>query len=806
MRILEDIRLLVGKTASETGCPEAAVMVAGLMILLRRYSGADRLNIQVSVSGGRRGKRSRVEARCDPGLPAIDLVRTVSDQMPDYDGRRATDHPFLEVTFRGYGKEESADGGNIPPAAGGGGPTDGTISVFRVLTRGSDFSLECGLEDTILENEATARWFCESYGRILEDLCRHPRKLINELNAVSDTMREQILAYGRDRTDYPRNDTVHGLFESILADHGSEVALVCGERSLTYNALNRRAERVREVLAESGIGRGDRVGVCMRRSIELIVSFLGILKAGAVYVPMDVSDAPERLNEIAEDAQASLVLAGPDESEWFSGLKTVDPTALEADKVEISQPGADREAPQVAATSPAYLMYTSGSTGKPKGCLIPHRGIIRLVRANRYASFGRGEVFLFLASPAFDAATFEIWGALLNGLTLVILADEHPGISEIEEVIERGGVTTCWFTAGLFHVLIEEGLQVFRNLHQVLAGGDVLSPGHVRRLRREYPDLRVINGYGPTENTTFSCCCQINEIERIGERIPVGKSISNSEAYVLNERLEPVPIGAKGEIYLGGDGLTPGYWGRPELNAERFVNHPFEDAEDARLYRTGDFGRLLPSGNIDFLGRTDHQIKVRGYRVELGEIEKQVEALDCVRACIVTSEETTASGARIRAYVSAAGDTEDSDRWRKALARRLPGYMIPDEWIVLERFPLNKQGKIDRAELARYAREARAGQGSAPATDTEKAVAAIWGEVLETESISRESDFLRIGGESISAIRVAGMIADRVGINVTLEEILERSVLQDQASMIDDHRDDAARGSYPRIRPRIRSR
>ncbi len=395
-------------------------------------------------------------------------------------------------------------------------------------------------------------------------------------------------------------------------------------------------------------------------------------------------------------------------------------------------------------------MYTSGSTGEPKGVNVVHRGVVRLVKGPNYASFETDDVFLQLAPAGFDASTLEIWGCLLNGGRLVVMKPGQPTLRELGEAIRSAGVTTLWLTASLFHLMVEEELESLAVVRQLLAGGDVLSPTHVRMVLKKCPGVTVINGYGPTENTTFTCCHPMKSVGIFGEgAVPIGQPISNTSVYLLDGAGQPVPAGVIGELYAGGDGLARGYWDRPALTADRFVPDPFSG--NGYLYRTGDLARRRDDGVIEFLGRRDHQVKIRGYRVELGEIEAALRSLDGVRDAVVVARDNGPEQEKsLVAYV--VGNTEpdgSTAEIRSFLEARLPAYMVPTMIRSLESLPLTATGKVDRNLLARQPISAAPPTPgvAAPLSDIAAALGDIWASAASTSPGSaRATTFSSWGG------------------------------------------------------------
>jgi amino acid adenylation domain-containing protein len=372
--------------------------------------------------------------------------------------------------------------------------------------------------------------------------------------------------------------------------------------------------------------------------LEMVVGLLGILKAGGAYVPLDASYPKERLAFMVEDTEVPVLLT---QEHLLANLPESEAQVLCLDTGWEVIAGESEENPASGASAEnlAYVMYTSGSTGRPKGTSIMHRSIVRLVRETNYVDLGAEEVFLQFAPISFDASTLEIWGALLNGGRLVVYPGQEASLQELGEVVQREQVTTLWLTAGLFHQMVEDHLEGLRPVRQLLAGGDVVSPAHVKEALEKLAGCRVINGYGPTENTTFTCCYPMREVSQVGTTVSIGRPIANTRVYILDGQLQPVPIGVTGELYIGGDGLARDYLKRPGLTAEKFIPDPFSAEPGGRLYATGDVARYLRDGNIEFLGRMDSQVKVRGFRIELGEIEAVLSEHPGVQKSVVLSRE-----------------------------------------------------------------------------------------------------------------------------------------------------------------------
>ena len=440
------------------------------------------------------------------------------------------------------------------------------------------------------------------------------------------------------------------------------------------------------------------VGLAVERSPDVVIGLLGVLKAGGAYLPLDPAYPRERLAHMLRDAGARLVLVSAATSAAFAGQEAK-LLQLGADEPSLSKGAAAPPESGVRAENLAYVMYTSGSTGLPKGIAVVHYNVSRLVIGANYVDIRASDVFLQLAPLAFDAATFEIWGALLNGATLALYPGGIVDFARLGEVIAEEGVSVLWLTAGLFHRIIDECPAILAPVKQLLAGGDALSAPHVRRAIELLPGCRVINGYGPTECTTFSVCRRLTAADAAGATVPIGRPVSNAQAYVLGADLELLPIGAAGELCIGGDGLARGYLNNPALTAERFVENPF-GPPSSRLYRTGDLVRYRPDGVLEFLGRLDRQIKIRGYRIEPGEIETALLSYPAVRQALVVARADGAGDKRLIAYlVGDSGAVPEPDGLLAELKTRLPAYMAPAAVVMLDALPLTSNGKVDHEAL-----------------------------------------------------------------------------------------------------------
>ncbi|MBI1959904.1 MAG: amino acid adenylation domain-containing protein, partial [Candidatus Rokubacteria bacterium] len=573
--------------------------------------------------------------------------------------------------------------------------------------------------------------------------------------------------------------------EAQVARTPDAVAVVFEDQRLTYQQLNQRANRLAHHLRAGGVGPDTLVGVCLERSLDLVVALLGILKAGGAYVPLDPTYPAERLRFMLEDAApaALIVHARTAGSLPATAVPVLD---LDADAESIAaQP--DHAPDGIASCSHlAYVLYTSGSTGQPKGIAVPHRAVTRLVVNTNYVTLGPADVLAQISNVSFDAATFEVWGALLHGARLVIIPKEVSLVPrDLAAAIERHRVTTLFLTTSLFNQVAREAPGAFRGLRECLFGGETAEPRWVREvLEHERPE-RLLHVYGPTEATTFASWYPVESVAPGAATIPIGRPISNTEIYILDGHLSPVPIGVVGELCIGGPGLARGYLNRPGLTAERFIPDPFSDDPEARLYRTGDLARFLADGKIEFVGRMDHQVKIRGHRVELGEIEAALGRHPRVRQAVVAVHDHSTAGRRLVAYVAAdPGRAPRTAELRAFLRDTLPDYMVPAAFVLLDRLPLTANGKLDRAALpwSEIGDAAREDSLVAPLNPLEEILTQVWEEMLGVKPIGVTDNFFDLGGHSLLAVRMMEAIERECGRRLPPATLFEGATIEHLAA------------------------
>lgn len=481
---------------------------------------------------------------------------------------------------------------------------------------------------------------------------------------------------------------IHRLFEDIVAKHGGRIALGYLGKDVTYRQLDAKANALAQHLTELSVRNGDIVAVALPKSNELVVAFLAILKCGAAYLPLDDANPPQRNVRFLEAANAQVIVGPAELDETYSqGRTIVRPADFASVGERFRSFDSDPE-------DKAYVMFTSGSTGEPKGVVIPHSGVVRLVRDTNYISIKRDDRILQLAPPSFDASTFEIWGALINGATLVPYSGSVFDPSRLKNDIRENGITILWLTAALFHLVADKAIDALEPLRVLLAGGDVLNARCVNRVLNSVPGITVINGYGPTENTTFTCCHVMTAQNKPIASVSIGRPVTGTRVHILDDSLRPVSVGSVGELYASGQGVGLGYLNERESNAFFFD----ESVAPGRIYRTGDLVKVDTNGELQFVGRRDNLIKIRGYRVSLEEIRTHILGLEGVVDAIVVKKEIPEGDLILVAYVNRTEGSElDGRSVRRSLSAHIPRYMIPDRIVFDHPLTINDNGKIDKA-------------------------------------------------------------------------------------------------------------
>ncbi|GHF24638.1 hypothetical protein GCM10010218_01500 [Streptomyces mashuensis] len=639
---------------------------------------------------------------------------------------------------------------------------------------------------TALFDEATVARLAEHLTVLLGSAAQEPGRPVAALPMLSGAERHRVLHEWNDTARPLPEASLPELFAAQVAARPDAVALVDDDEELTYRELDERANRLAHRLAAAGAGPEDLVGLCLGRGARTVVALLAVLKAGAAYVPLDPDYPADRLAYMLKDAGARLVVTRKDLRDRLPATGAV---VVDVDEDTSLYPAT----PPEVALSPghlAYVIYTSGSTGAPKGVMTSHRAVVRLVHDSGFLHVGPGDVVAQFASVSFDASTLEIWAALLHGARLAVRPPDASGGEALGAFLRGRGVTHLAITAGLFHQVVDDDVAALGGLRQIVAGGDKVSPEHCARLLAAHPQVRLANGYGPTEATSLSTTYDVPADLDPAAPVPLGTPIGNTRAYVLTPELEPAPVGVPGELYLAGPGLARGYLGRPGLTAERFVADPYGEP-GTRMYRSGDLARRRNDGTLEFLGRSDGQVKIRGFRIELGEVEGAVKQHPAVVDAVVVAHEGTSGHRRLVAYVVPSRDLAPGEL-RDHLARSLPDHMTPSVFVPLERMPLTANGKVDLRALPEPG-EAGGRQGPeyvAPRDATEAALASVWAEVLGVGQVGVHDNFFDLGGDSILSLQVVSR-ARQAGLRLTSKLLFVHQTVATLAPAVGTLADDA---------------
>ena len=687
-------------------------------------------------------------------------------------------NPLFQVSFVLKDASTGADFWFVPAALP---PFDLTLFIDDL----SDGTLRASIDyrRDLFEPERIER-LAGHYRTLLEGVAADPDRRLSALPILTPAERHRLLMEWNDTASVYPAGTVPEVFETQVERAPEAVALLYEERQFTYRELNRRANRVAHRLRALGVGPDTLVAVCMERSLDMVIACLGILKAGGAYVPLDPAYPTERLAFMLADSGAAALLTRRVHIEHLPE-RLVPTICVDADADALERESPENPERIAGPGNLAYVMYTSGSTGSPKGVEIPHRGILRLLFGISYARLGPGETVLHASSPSFDLTTFELWGPLLHGGRCALFSGRVPTPDALRDLIEKHGVTTMWLTGSLFNSIVDAAPEALRGVQQLLVGGEALSVPHVRRAAEALPSTQIINGYGPTEATTFACCYHVpGPPEADATSIPIGRPIANTRVYVLDRNLRLVPIGVPGELWIAGDGLARGYVNRPQLTAERFVVHRLSETLEERLYRSGDVVRWLANGTLEFLGRLDDQVKLRGYRVELGEIETTLARHPRVLEVAVVVRPGRDGDKRLVAYVVADGAVVSRDL-REFLSSKLPEYMVPKAFVVLDRLPLSANGKVDRRALPEPDERAELVQAPVePRDELERELAEIWRDVLSVGRVGIRDNFFDLGGHSLLAVRMFAWLEERLGARLPLATLFEAPTIEGLAALI----------------------
>jgi len=817
LRIARPLVDAITEIGRDHGATRFMVLLAAYNVLLYRYSGQDDIVVGSPSSGRVHGDldgligcfinqlscRTAIDARASFG----ELLRQVSQT-----GQRVMAHqelPFeMLVAALGlprhdhnpvfqtlFGLQDTAAGrsaggvvfGDVVTHNGGTSKFDLELNVFQ---RTSGLVVCFDYDTDVLDAQTVARML-RHYVRILEQIALDPAQRVGELALLDDAERAQVVVeWNATAIEYPKELCVHELFAAQAARTPDRVAVVFEGTRLSYRELDERSNQLAHRLRRLGVARDVLVALCLERSPEMIVGLLGVLKAGGAYVPLDPAYPRDRLAFMLSETRPAVVLTQEGFEALVSGARPVPVIFLD----RWGDLGGESALAPAGCSDPdalMYVMYTSGSTGRPKGVMLDHRGVTNRVVAMQRAYVTQDDVVLHKTPYTFDVAVGETFCPLIAGARLVLARpDGHRDSAYVKQMIEQHAVTVTEFVPSMLQVFLgEPGVtEACRSLRLVIASGEALS----RELQDRYFALlggELHNVYGPTEagEVTAWACRRDAALPTAG--VPIGTPMANFQIYLLDAHGRPVPIGARGELYIGGVGLARGYLHRPDLTAERFAHNPIIGA---RLYRTGDLARYRADGVIEYLGRADTQVKIRGVRIELGEIEALVMAQPGIDAAVVVAREDRPGDKRLVAYVVAhEGCAVSADDLRAAARRQLPDVMVPSAFVMLDGLPLTRNGKVDRNALPAPSLPGAGRPVEAPRSETEIRIAALWAEVLGVDEVGVHDDFFELGGNSLLVVQIAFRIHEELGVEIPQQELFEAPTVRELAAKIDDKRSTA---------------
>ncbi|MEO8562544.1 MAG: amino acid adenylation domain-containing protein [bacterium] len=791
------------------------VLLAGFQSLLHRYSGQDDLVVGTIVAGRARPELDDVIGNFVNTVP----LRAAFDDDPTFhellsrvkeEYLHASEHaelPFetlADTLQRERGAEASGFAqvhfvlqNTAPSPFGLSGVQSRPVAIESTTTK-FDLSLSMGEQRdglraamqyrSALFDPETIDRMLEHLGVLLDGVSRAPGTRVSDLPLLGADERQRLLVdWNGETVDYARDATVHGLVSEQAARAPGAIALSThtGE-SMRYGELDALSNQLASYLRKLGVEPGSVVGICIEPSVNLVVAMLATLKTGAAYLTLDPSYPPDRLTFMVEDAGiAALVVAAGTRAHPIP-LTTAPRVSLTMDAAAIAACPLKASPQHTTGADVANIVYTSGSTGTPKGTLLPHRGIVRLVTRTNYMQLDPSDVMAQVASPAFDALTWEVWGALLNGARLAIVPrDVMLDAQALQEEVQRAGITTMLLTTAVFNQVARTTPAALRGVKNMLFGGEAADVESVRRVLAYSAPLNLVNAYGPTEGSVIALTHRVAALTPEATTVPVGRPISNTRVFVLDRRGRLAPIGVPGELHIAGDGTALGYLNREELTAERFVVNPLVSGE--RMYRTGDLVRWLPSGTIEFLGRADNQVKIRGVRIELGEVETVLSAEPGVGEALAIVREIAPGDSRLICYfVPEPGASPDPTRLRVALRRVLPQNMMPSAIVQLEAFPITQNGKVDRRALPIPELSATlSAPYKKPRTTIEHEMVQIWEKLLDRRPIGIREDFFELGGHSLLAVRMLSEVARVRGRHIPLAWLFESSTIELLVARID---------------------
>ncbi|MCY8758637.1 lichenysin non-ribosomal peptide synthetase LicA [Bacillus haynesii] len=803
----KDVKEKLDVLAEQNGVTLYMVMLSAYNMLLAKYSGQEDVIVGTPAAGRRHSDLEgiigmfvntlAIRSKVDPGSTFADFLhdvkKTVIDafEHQDYPFERLAEkfgasrdlsrHPIFDTMFILQNAWEDI------PLLG-----DLHLSIYETNFNIAKFDLTLQAKEeqgelildldysTKLFKKDTAERMLKAYLNLLEDMTADPLRRIGEYSLLTEEeTNRQLVAFNPATSDYPREKTIVQLFEEQAAERGGYPALQFEDKVWSYDELNRKANQLARRLRERGVQGGTTAAILTARSAEMVIGILAVLKAGGAYVPIDPDHPEKRVQHFFKDSGAAVLLTQKSMKPLAAAAEFGgDILFLEDEHLYIGDTS-DLCLP-ISPEAMANLTYTSGTTGTPKGNMVSHRNILRTVKNANYLEVMESDIVLSISNYVFDAFMFDVFGSLLNGAKLVIAPkDTILDMSRLAHVLEKEKVTVLMITTALFNLLTDMRPDSLKGLRRVLFGGERASVDHVRKALKTVGKGRLLHMYGPSESTVFTTYHPVNEVPDDAQAIPIGKPVSNTEVLILDSFGNVQPAGVAGELCVSGDGLVRGYFNRPELTAEKFTTHPFKTGE--KIYRTGDMARWLADGCLEFIGRIDHQVKIRGQRIELGEIEHHLLTHDMVQEAAVLAVDSGAGDQMISAYFTA--DQElSSEELRRHAAEGLPGYMIPSVFMQLQELPLTGNGKVDRRALPEPdVAQAAQKEYTAPRSRTEAQLADLWQEVLNVPKIGVHDNFFELGGHSLIGMTLIARIQQEMNVDLQLKDLFQAPTIESLA-------------------------
>ncbi|MBV9496382.1 MAG: amino acid adenylation domain-containing protein [Acidobacteria bacterium] len=801
-----DLAQAIADCGKAHSLPPSVVFLGVFQLLLHRYTSQDDVIVGMPVMGRAAQQFAEdvgyfinmvpIRARLDDGRKMLDHLRSVRGTM--LDALYHSSYPFPLMSQAASGRRSGSaifqvlyayqnffklsdvaswlpeqQGLRIDALEGIAQEGQGDLSLEIFESGPASFTIHVKYNPELYAPR-TIETLAERYQVLLGAVCANPQLALHEYRMLTAREEQRLLREFNDtRTDYRNDQCLHELFLAQVEAHANDTAVISGEQSLTYRQLQERAHALALYLQAEGVKPDDLVGVCMTRSLEMVIALYGILLAGGAYVPLDPDYPDERLQHMVRDSGAAIVLTQ-------DALRTKLAAFVTAETRVVTQWPERMDgvlAKNVKPENIAYVIYTSGSTGLPKGVMNEHRGIVnRLLWMQEAYGLDGTDAVLQKTPFSFDVSVWEFFWPLFTGATLVMAKPEgHKDPAYLTDVIRQHQITTLHFVPSMLQVFLEhDAASQCASLKRVVCSGEALPSVLVRRFAERLPHATLYNLYGPTEaavDVTAWTCPKTD----IPNAIPIGKPIANTQMYILDAYGAPVPIGVAGELFIAGVQVARGYLNREQLTAERFVKDPFSADPNARMYKTGDLARWQDDGNIEYLGRNDFQVKLRGFRIELGEIEARLTEHESIREAVVIAREDTPGDKRLVAYYTASENVADV---RTFLAGRLPEYMVPSAFVMLEQMPLSPNGKLDRKALPAPDAAAPATAAYAPPQgEIETQLATIWQELLHVERVGRHDHFFELGGHSLLATQLAAKIRAQLDVDVPLTTLFEKTTI-----------------------------